>query len=362
MRVDQWIGIELRHLASLQAVAEEGSFRAAADKLGYSQSAISQQIASLERAVGAKLIERPGGPRKVFLTDAGTHVLRHAEAIIARVQAVRTDTATIAAGGLGRLRLGTYQSVGERILPALVPRFQASRPDVEMTLVESGSDEELLADVERGELDLAFALLPLPVGPFAVTELMRDPWMLLVPADSPLAKRDEPISLDEVASLPLIGAQLHRCRMHVDAHFRACGLAPRYVFRSDENGTVHGLVAAGIGVGIVPWLAVDPHDERVVARCFGSNLAPRAIALAWHRDRYRSPVAGAFVDLASELCVELERGAGVAVSATGAVDSGRGRSIATQRPDAAVSTATMAMAPGKLTASAAAPATRPPTT
>jgi DNA-binding transcriptional LysR family regulator len=314
VQVDQWLGIELRHLASLQAVAEAESFRGAADRLGYSQSAVSQQIATLERAVGAKLIERPGGPRKVFLTEAGTHVLRHAEAIVARVQAVRADTATIAAGGLGRLRVGTYQSVGERILPALVPRFQAARPGVEMTLVESGSDEELLADIERGELDLAFALLPLADGPFACAELMRDPWMLLVPADSPLAKRAGPVSLDEVANLPLIGARLHRCRMHVDAHFRACGLEPRYVFRSDENGTVHGLVAAGMGVGIVPRLAVDPRDERVVALPFESSLAPRAIALAWHRDRHRPPAADAFVDLASELCAELVHRAGMTLT------------------------------------------------
>jgi DNA-binding transcriptional LysR family regulator len=317
MEADHWLGIELRHLAALQAVAEQGSFRAAADRLGYSQSAVSQQIATLERVVGAKLIERPGGPRKVFLTEAGSLVLGHAEAIVARLKAAQADTEAMGAGGLGRLRVGTYQSVGERILPALVPRFQSGRPGVEMSLIESGSDDELLAHVERGELDLAFALLPLPAGPFAFAEVMHDPWMLLVPADSPLAKRDEPVSLEEVANLPLIGARLHRCRMHVDAHFRACGLEPRYVFRSDENGTVHGLVAAGIGVGIVPRLAVDPRDERVVALQLESNLPPRAIALAWHRDRYRSPAAEAFVDQASELCAELDLGARAVLSATG---------------------------------------------
>jgi DNA-binding transcriptional LysR family regulator len=105
--------------------------------------------------------------------------------------------------------------------------------------------------------------------------------------------------------------------MHVDAHFRACGLEPRYVFRSDENGTVHGLVAAGIGVGIVPRLAVDPRDQRVVTLPLGSNLSPRVIALAWHRDRYRPPAVEAFVDLASQLCAEVERGAQAALTAAG---------------------------------------------
>ncbi|MGH9244865.1 MAG: LysR family transcriptional regulator [Acidimicrobiales bacterium] len=307
MKLDRWLGIELRHLAALQAIAEERSFRAAAARLGYTQSAVSQQIATLERIVGAKLIERPGGPRTVYLTDIGRLLLRHAEAIVARLQAAQADTAAIVAGGLGTLRVGTYQSVGERILPALVPRFQVAHPGVEISLIESESDDDLLAHVERGDLDLAFALLPLCEGPFAFVELVRDPWMLLVPAGGPLASREEPVTLREAAGLRLIGARLHRCRMQVDDHFRAHGLEPRYVFRSDENGTVHGLVATGVGVGIVPRLAVDPRDERVVALRLGSKMAPRVIALAWHRDRYRQPAAEAFVEMASAICGELER-------------------------------------------------------
>jgi molybdate transport repressor ModE-like protein len=316
MDFDRWLGIELRHVAALQAIAEEGSFRAAAERLGYSQSAVSHQIATLERIVGAKLIERPGGPRKVFLTDVGRLVLRHSEAILARLHAAHADTATMVAGGLGRLRVGTYQSVADRLLPVLLRRFQRARPRLEVSLIDSSSDDELLAYVDRGDLDLAFALLPLPEGPFAFAELMHDPWMLLVPADSPLAARDEPVALDEVAHLPLIGARRHRCWMEVDAHFRVCGLEPQYGFRSDENGTVHGLVAAGMGVGIVPQLAVDPHDRRVVALPLGLEPSPRVIALAWHRDRYQSSAAEAFVNLAGELCAELERGAGSVLSAT----------------------------------------------
>jgi DNA-binding transcriptional LysR family regulator len=296
MQPDRWLGIELRHLAALQAVATERSFHAAAGRLGYSQSAVSQQIATLERIVGGKLIERPGGPRTVYLTELGALVLRHAETIVARMHAAQADVAAMVAGGAGALRVGTYQSVGEHILPALVSRFREAHPGIELSLVESESDDELLAGVERGELDLAFALIPLPDGPFASVELMRDPWMLLVPADSPLARRGEPVSLDDAARLPLIGARLDRCRMQVDAHFRARGLEPTYVFRTDENGTVHGLVAAGVGIGIVSRLAIDPRDERVSALEIGPRVDPRVIALAWHRDRYRSPAADAFID------------------------------------------------------------------
>src|ERR671927_1471559 len=112
MEPDRWLGIELRHLTALEAVGREGSFGRAAKSLGYTQSAVSQQIAALERIVGARLVERPGGPRTVSLTDAGELLLRHAEALVARLAAARADIAALSAGEVGRLRVGTYQSVG----------------------------------------------------------------------------------------------------------------------------------------------------------------------------------------------------------------------------------------------------------
>ena len=317
MELDQWLGIEVRHLAALQAVAETGTFRAAAIRLGYTQSAISQQIATLERLVGAKLIERPGGPRAVSLTDTGRLVLRHAEAIIARLQAAQADVTALVEGGAGSLRVGAFQSAGSRILPELVGRFRAEWPLVAVELTESGSDDDLLVSVERGDLDLSFVMPPLPDGPFDLVELMRDPWVLLVPADSPLATRGEPPSLREVAELPLIGARLCRSRQHIHTQFRARGLEPSYVFHSDENNTVHGLVAAGAGIGLIPMLAVDPNDERVVAVELEPNVAPRVIAIAWHRDRYKSRAAEKFIELASDLCGRLERAPQEAVAAAG---------------------------------------------
>jgi DNA-binding transcriptional LysR family regulator len=302
MEPDRWFGIELRHLAALRAVAKERSFHAAASRLGYSQSAVSQQIATLERIVGGKLIERPGGPRTVFLTELGQLVLSHAEAITARLHAARADAEAMLAGDLGALRVGTYQSVSEQILPALLHRYRTACPNVRVSLVESESDEELLAGIERGELDLCFALLPVLDGPFAYRELMRDPWMLLVPADHPLAARDLPVSLTKAAQMPLIGPRLHRCRTDIDAHFRNRGLHPDYVFRSDENGTVHSLVAAGFGIGIVPQLTINPRDDRVTSVPLEPKVTPRTIALAWHRDRYQQPAAAQFIHHATALC------------------------------------------------------------
>src|SRR5712691_7120613 len=150
MEPDRWLGVELRHLAALEAIATEGTFGRAAERLGYTQSAISQQIAMLERIVGQRLIERPGGPRPVSLTEGGELLLRHADAIAARLQAAQADLAALEAGDAGPLHIGTYQSVGARILPTLLREFAAAWPNIEVMLRESADDRELVQLVERG--------------------------------------------------------------------------------------------------------------------------------------------------------------------------------------------------------------------
>src|SRR3954471_25028538 len=161
----QWLGLELRHLVALKRIAEEGTFGRAARRLGYTQSAISQQIAMLERIVGQRLIDRPGGPRPVSLTEAGELLLRHADSIAARLQAAQADLAALDAGDAGPLRIGTYQSVGAKVLPSLLREFTAEWPRVDITLRESSDDRELTLLVESGELDLSFVVLPLAPGP-----------------------------------------------------------------------------------------------------------------------------------------------------------------------------------------------------
>jgi len=303
MEPDRWLGVELRHLAALEAVSREGSFGRAATALGYTQSAVSQQIATLERIVGEKLIERPGGPKPVSLTEAGRLLLRHAEAIVARIAAAQADLTALHDGEAGTLRVGIYQSIGQRILPELMRRYAAAWPLVEVMLTESASDEELLQLVERGELDLTFADLPLIEGPFEFVELLRDPWLLVVPKDSPLADRATPPPLREIAQLDLIGFRQCRSMTQIEAALRR---PIDFVFRSDHNGTVQGLVGAGVGAALLPSLAVDPNDEATRQIELGPNVPSRVIAVAWHRDRYRSPAANAFTELAAEVCAELD--------------------------------------------------------
>lgn len=305
MEADRWPGLDLRHLIALKTIAEEGSFGRAAETLGYTQSAISQQIAALERVVGLKLIERPGGPRAISLTEAGRILLRHAEAIEARVQAAKADMEALSAGEAGRLRVGTFQSVGARVLPLLVRRFSEAHPQVEISLHESADEDELLELVERGELDVTFNTLPLRGGPFDTVELLRDPYVLVVPAGSPLAASTRVPSLKEIALQPLVAFSRCRAMDMVESQLTSSGRRPNVVFRSDNNGTVQGLVGAGIGVSVAPLLTVEEEDPSVVVVDLAGRIPPRVIGLAWHRDRHRSPAADAFVETTIAVCREL---------------------------------------------------------
>src|SRR5437868_3840218 len=159
MEPDRWLGVELRHFAALQALADEGSFGRAAERLGYTQSAVSQQIATLERIVGERLVERPGGPRPISLTEAGVLLLRHAQSIVARLQAAHADLDALRAGEAGALRVGTFQSAGARLLPEIMRRYRERWPQVEIRLDELEDDEAVVA-IERGEIDVGFVLVP----------------------------------------------------------------------------------------------------------------------------------------------------------------------------------------------------------
>jgi molybdate transport repressor ModE-like protein len=302
MEPDRWLGIELRHFLALEAVSREGSFGKAATSLGYTQSAVSQQIAALERIVGQRLVERPGGPKPVTLTEAGRLLLTHADAIAARVAAAQADLTALGEGQAGTLSVGVFQSVGQRILPELMRRYLRSWPQVKVSLTESANDEDLLTQVERGDLDLTFSDLPLTEGPFESVELLRDPYVLVVAADSPLAARETPITIREVAELDLIGHKHCRTIKQLEANVRR---PLHFVFRSDHNQTVQALVASGVGSALVPRLTMDPEDETTKLIDL-PKLPPRLIALAWHRDRYRTPAARAFVETAQEVTAELE--------------------------------------------------------
>lgn len=304
MSANDWASIELRHLLALRAVARTGSFSRAAEELGYTQSAISQQIAMLERFVGLPLFERRGGRRQVVLSEAGKLLLRHAGAVIDRFQSARADLAAFAEGAKGALRIGAYESVSARILPAILGVFAAKWPKVAIDLIDS-ADDELLPLVEAGELDLAFVMDSEALSDgFKTTELLRDPYVLLLPAASPLAEK-EIVPLDDLAGSRFVAQNMMTCQRYLEGSLRRVGFEPEITLRSSDNATVQGLVAAGLGVAIVPLLTVDESDPKVAVRQFAPPIAPRTIVIANHPDRYLSPAAESFLDTARQVGAEL---------------------------------------------------------
>ena len=299
-----WNGLELRHFTALSTIAEEGSFGKAALSLGYSQSAISQQIASMERIVGTRLLERPGGPRPVVLTEAGELLLTHADAIRARLHAARADFDALSSGRAGTLRVGTYQSVGATIVPAVLQRLRKEWPGITIELLETTGDHELLTAVERGELDLAFTVIPLTDGPLESRVMLDDPRVLIVPLESELAALDSSPPLAELRDEPMISFKDTCCRdvMLATKHMEAAGFRQNVVFRTEDNGTLQGLVAAGMGAAIIPRLVVDASRDDVAILPLGDQLPPRRIAIAWHSERYRSPAVDAFLQCTEDVC------------------------------------------------------------
>jgi DNA-binding transcriptional LysR family regulator len=276
--------LELRHLAALVAVAREGSFGRAAAKLGYTQSAISQQIAGLERIVGGVVVERRGGRHAASLTPVGEVLVAHAEQIMGQLVAARSDIAAVQAER-ETLSVGVYQSVGVRLLPAALKDFVARRPDVRVRLQESNSDEDLIELVEEGELDLTFAVQPLGEAKLQFIEVLHDPYMLLVPMDSRLASLSEELVPSDLDGLELIG--FHECRsvMEAEARFRGAGFAANVTVRSNDNGTLQALVGAGVGAALVPRLVFDRPDAGIAALDLGDRVPPRVLVLAWHPGR-----------------------------------------------------------------------------
>lgn len=289
--------IEIRHLEAFVVVARERSFTRAGEALGYTQSGISHQIRSLERVLGTRLLDRPRGRTLQGLTDEGEVFLQHAEAILTRLRAARADLKSVSDAFPAPIRIGTYQSIGTRILPAVVRDLSEKWPRVRFNLHLSPSDYDLFARVERSDVDVCFCMLPILDGPFEALELHSDPYVLVVPRDAELEGAP---TLRDIAKLPLIASRTCRNEHRVEERLRAEGLSPRIVFRSDDNGTVAALVAAGVGAALMPRLTVNLGDPRFVIYDVGDLLPARVLGAVWHRDRSLRPVMRSLIDCVND--------------------------------------------------------------
>jgi molybdate transport repressor ModE-like protein len=303
---ERWNALEFRHLLALREIAELGTFGAAAERLGYSQSAISQQLAALERIVGQRLLERPRGRRPTGLTRAGAMLLRHADAVFAQVQAARADLAALAMSGRAPLHVGTYQSASVHILPRVLRRFRDAWPLVHVRLREEAEDAPLLTAVESGEVDVTFATLPAEAGPFETVELLQDPYVLVVSSRSELTRLTELPSLREISKLPLICFRACRDQRRIEAYLRPRGVELNVVLRSDDNMTVQAMVAAEVGVALVPRLSMLPASPEITLIGLNDQLPPRTLGIIWHRDRFQAPPASAFIQASVEVSAELQ--------------------------------------------------------
>lgn len=302
---NNWQSVELKHLRALRAIAEKGSFWAASEDLNSSLSTVSDHVTALEALVGQRLIERSRGRRTVELTEAGRLLLGHAESIEARLRAAEADFREYGAGLSGSLRVGVYQSVANKVLPEVMHRYKERWPKVDVQLTEGSNDETLVEAVERGELDLTFAIEPIHDGPFEVRELMQDPYVVVVAAGSELTRHR--LRVADLDGLAMVAYQQGKHQDLAEDFLRGMGVRPRVVFRSNDNGTVQAMVASGMGCALSPLLAVAENDTRVRILEVVEPVPPRVLVVVWHRDRYRPPAAAAFVETAIDVAAEVSR-------------------------------------------------------
>jgi DNA-binding transcriptional LysR family regulator len=291
---------ETRHLATLLLVAEEGSFVAAADLLGLSQAAVSQQMAALERTVGATLFDRPGGPRPVTLTPAGRVLRDRATRVLAELHAARQDLEDVASGTRGRLVIGTFQSVSVQLLPDIVARIRHDSPDLRIELVERDENVELIDLLVSGDLDVAFLSGTVHDDRLDVIELGTDPFLVLLPLDHQFALPKKPTAFptEFLIDAPMIGQHPLALQQEIDDRLRPAGVQPRYVFRSNDNGAVQAMVRAGMGPAVMPRLAIDLADQNVIALPLDPPLEPRTIVVAQRAGAHALPAGDSFIQLA----------------------------------------------------------------
>lgn len=265
--------LDARKLRVLRAVAEHGSFAAAAAELQYTPSAISQQVAALEREAGAVLVER--GPRGTRLTQAGAVLDRHAALVLGQLAAARAELDDLDRLQGGSVRVAAFESAWTALVPAAVSRYREEHPGVELHLAEE-DPVEAVAAVRSGACDVAVIFEPNGIDGLTLEGLERtvvahDPLWAVLPSGHPLAAHDA-IDLAQLAADPWV-APTAFCAGVVRGACAAAGFEPDIVFSSADYGAVQGFVAAGAGVALVPFLALTSR-ERVVARPLAASAPP----------------------------------------------------------------------------------------
>ena len=312
---------DVKQLRVLKEVADHGSFSAAADALSYTQPAISQQIAALEKRAGIRLVDRTS--RGVHLTDAGRALVEHAEAVLSRMAAAEAELEAIAGVRGGRVRLSSFPSAGASLLPPAVALFTQRYPEVELSFMER-EPEQAVPMLRAAELEVAivFEYRDLSQAEFdrlfegiELHHLIDDPMYLALPRGHPTARKPR-LRLEDLAHETWIQNDTSGpCgRLHLAA-CTAAGFEPRIGFQSDDYNMVQGLIAAGVGISLLPALALTNVREDIVVRSLGRRAPCRRVAAATLAGRYRSPAAEAMLAILKEAAARFELPSGSAAAA-----------------------------------------------
>jgi len=290
--------LNLPRLRILHEVAHRGSISAAAEALSYTQSAVSQQVAALEAETGLALLERH--PRGVTLTAAGQALVGHADGILTRLEAAEEAMAAIAGLRGGRLRMASFPSAGATLMPRAIAAFRGAHPDVELSLAE-GEPEEIAPRLRAGELDLAllfeFEGDTLLDERMTQAELLGDPMFLALPRAHRLAARER-LRLEDLAGEAWVQtSQQSPCARHVVRRCHAAGFEPRVAFESDDYQTVQGLVAAGVGVALIPQMALAAPRADIAIRSLSPAPPVRRVIAAAPPSSRLVPAAGAMLGI-----------------------------------------------------------------
>ena len=312
---ERWAGLEIRLLTAFVAVVEHGSFTGAARALGYTQSGVSQQIATLERIVERRLLTRRyGGRRPLELTHSGKTLLEHFRAVLRQLDRAYTEVVEYERAAANAVKVGAFSSAAVHLLPGL-RRELKRQGSLSIELVEAQTGYELFAHLDAGTAEMGFAVLPVPER-FAAERVGTDPYVAVVSANSRLAANRQ-LTLDELQGETLLG--ITRCEQEdaVAAQLEGYGLDTSRLERYDDNRLIQSFVASGSGVAIVPSLIVDTNDHAITVLQITAELPPRTIALIYPRDAQLSPAARELKRLALPLSAALLQRAVAAVDARG---------------------------------------------
>lgn len=292
-----------RQLAALVAVVETGTFAAAAEQLGFTQSAVSQQIRQLERAAGIALFDRRRGPRPAELTTAGRAVLDHAQAVLSRIDRMDEQLDLLRRGLAGRLTVGTFQSASAELLPNMLARMRSTTPDVDVQLFETDDLGLLIDNVLTDETDLAFTV-DVPDDPrLTIDVLGHDSFVVLAPLG---AAPRHTLHASDLRGKPLIGQpDVETVQRMVDERLQRAGIVADYAFRFRNNAAVQTMVRTGMGWAVMPSLAVDHDDPDIGIHDLEPPLPPRTIQLIRRSGRTLLPAADQFRSIAADVADEL---------------------------------------------------------